>query len=457
MTASAQRPLPPGPGRRLPFARLLEFHRKGMLQVLVDLSARYGDFVSFNVGRPMCLVTDPDVIRQVLVTDAARFTKSHILAGAKATLGEGLLTSDGELHKTQRRLIGPAFHAQKIKAYADDFVAQAERLSSSWKDGQTVDLNAAMTELTLRVVTRSLFGTELEDDIAPVGRDMHTIVGMFERVRNPLGFLLDRLPLPSNRRFIAAVGRLDDRIAGMIRQRRESSDATNERFDFLSLLLSMGDGTMSERQVRDEAVTLFMAGHETTANALIWTWLLLAENPQAAAALHAELDAVLGDRRATADDMPKLKYTRAVIAESMRLRPPAWIVARLCAEPYAVGPYQLPAGTTILLPQYVVHRDPRWWPEAEAFRPDRWLDDAPAALQRERPKYAYFPFGGGPRSCVGEPFAWMEAVLLLATMAQRWTLSRVDDQPVRLFATITLRPKDAVRMTVHARGPISAG
>ncbi|MGC4034017.1 MAG: cytochrome P450 [Tepidisphaeraceae bacterium] len=190
-----------------------------------------------------------------------------------------------------------------------------------------------------------------------------------------------------------------------------------------------------------------MAGHETTANALIWTWLLLAENPQAEAALHAELDAVLGTGRpATADDMASLKYTRAVIAESMRLRPPAWIIARACRDAYDLGPYRVPAGTTLLMPQFIVHRDKRWWPDAGEFKPERWLTP-----DENRPRYAYYPFGGGMRSCVGEPFAWMEAVLLLASLAQRWWLTRADDRPVELFPTITLRPKEAVRMTLRRR------
>lgn len=458
--------LPPGPGFRLPFARMIEVARKGMLQMLSDLAARHGDFVYLRLGRPMCLVLDPDVIRRIVVTDAAKFTKSHILAGTKQTLGEGLLTSEGELNKRQRRMIAPAFHAQKVKAYADDFVTQAQRMSDSWRDGQTIDLNQQMTELTLRVVTRSLFGTELEEDIQHIGHDMETIVKMFERVRNPLNFILDKLPLPSNKRFWAALGRLDERIAKMI-QARQADTETADRNDFLSLLLMArdaheggGDGQgMSGQQVRDEAVTLFMAGHETTANALIWTWLLLAEHPTVAEKLHAELDEVLTDGRpATADDMGRLKYTRAVIAESMRLRPPAWIIARRTPEPYDLGPYQVPAETTLLMPQFLVHRDPRWWPEPEAFKPERWLatHDQPASADltpagTPRPKYAYFPFGGGPRSCIGEPFAWIEAVLLLAVLAKSWKLARVDDKPVQLFPTITLRPKHAVRMKLTRR------
>ena len=450
--------LPPAPPWKPAPLRLWKVHRRGMLNFLSDLARQHGDFVRLHVGRPMCLVTDPEAIRKILVTDAGKFVKSHVLKGTKQTLGDGLLTSDGELHKTQRKLIAPAFHAQKVKAYADDFVAQATRMADGWRSGQTLDVGHAMTELTLRVVTRSLFGTEIEEDIAPIGHDMETIIKMFERTRSPLAGLLNALPLPANRRFKAAVRRLDERVLGMIEARKAAG--TEDRFDFLSLLLmAHGEGgSMSRQQVRDEAVTLFMAGHETTANALIWTWLLLAEHPDVERTMHAELDRVLAGRAPTADDVMRLKYTRAVVAESMRLRPPAWIIARLCGEPYDVGPYRVPAGTTLLMPQFIVHRDPRWWPDAEAFKPERWLADTADRVPADttpdgsaRPKYAYFPFGGGPRSCVGEPFAWLEAITLLATLAQRFRLTRADDSPVEMFPTITLRPKNAVRMTVHAR------
>lgn len=440
--------LPPGPRPRLPLVGLIRTRRLGLLARLAELHQQYGDVVFFRLaGRPFCLCTDPDLIRRVVVTDAARFTKSHALAGAKTVLGEGLLTSEADLHRTQRRMIQPVFHAQQVKHYAADFVRQAKQMRDAWRDGQRIDLHGAMTELTLRVVTKSLFDAELDADVRPIGEDMAVLVEMFERSRHPLRFLLDRLPLRSNRRFLAALDRLDTRIRDLIAARKASPDA--DRFDLLSLLL-MAHGehgpAMSEQQVRDEAVTLFMAGHETTANALVWTWLFLAEHADVEAKLHAELDEVLGARDATADDVPRLKYARAVLAESMRLRPPAWIIARECVEAYDLGSYRVPATTTVLMPQYLVHRDPRWWPDAETFRPERWLEP-----DASRPKYAYYPFGGGPRSCVGEPFAWLEAILLLATLAQRWRLQRVDQAEVRLFPTITLRPRGEVGMRVVGR------
>ena len=435
------RPLPPGPRpSRVPLVDLIRARRRGLLPFVSDLYQRHGDVVFFRMaGRPFALVSEPELIRQILVTDNARFTKSDALKGTNRVLGEGLLTSEGDHHRAQRRMIQPAFHAHQVKAYADGFVAQTRRLSDAWRDGLTIELGEQMTELTLRVVTQALFGVELEAEAGPIGRDMAALVEMFERTRSPFRMITNRLPLPSNRRFAAALVRLDARIGAMIDARHAAPDAG--RFDLLSLLLmAHGDegATMTERQVRDEAVTLFLAGHETTANALIWTWLLLAEHSSAESALHAELDAVLGDRELTADDVPRLPYARAVLAESMRLRPPAWIIARKSAEAYDVGAHRLPAGTTILMSQYLVHRDPRWWPDAERFAPERWLDDAAAAAGR--PKYAYFPFGGGPRSCVGEPFAWLEAIALLVTIARRWRLMRVDDRPIALFPTITLRP-----------------
>jgi cytochrome P450 len=432
----------------VPLVGLIRTRRIGLLARLTELQKQFGDLAFFRIaGQSFCLCTDPELIRRIVVTDAGRFTKSHALSGAKRVLGEGLLTSGGDLHRTQRRMIQPVFHAQQVKAYAADFVRQAKAMRGAWRDGETIDLHHAMTELTLRVVAKSLFDAELDADVGPIGEDMAVLVEMFERSRNPLRFLLDRLPLRSNRRFFAALDRLDARIRDLIRARQENPDA--ERFDLLSLLL-MAHGehgtAMSEQQARDEAVTLFMAGHETTANALVWTWLFLAEHADVAAKLHAELDEVLGDRDATADDVPRLKYVRAVLSESMRLRPPAWIIARECVDAYDLGSYRVPAHTTILMPQYLVHRDPRWWPDAETFRPERWLEPDPS-----RPKYAYYPFGGGPRSCVGEPFAWLEAILLLATLAQRWRLERVDAAEVKLFPTITLRPRGTVGMRVAER------
>lgn len=441
-------PLPPGPRPSFlgSIRGLLRARRVGLLGRLTQLHQTFGDVVFFRpFNRPMCLCVDPVLIRQILVTDNARFTKSSALTGTSRVLGSGLLTSEGELHRTQRKMIGPVFHAQTVKAYAADFVRQSNRLADGWRSGETIDLAQQMTELTLRVVAKSLFDTELDADVRPIGQDMATIVEMFERSRDPLRPIKDRLPLASNRRFFAALDRLDARILELIRARQATPDA--DRFDLLSLLLmAHGEkGAMSPQQVRDEAVTLFMAGHETTANALIWTWLFLAEHPEVGHRLRAEIATVVGDRDATADDVPRLVYTRAVLSESMRLRPPAWTIARQCAQAYDLGAFTIPAGTTILMPQFLVHRDARWWPGPERFDPSRWLD---AEQTAGRPKYAYFPFGGGPRSCVGEPFAWLEAILLLATLAKRWDLRRVDATPITLFPTITLRPRESVAMRV---------
>jgi cytochrome P450 len=281
---------------------------------------------------------------------------------------------------------------------------------------------------------------------------MDVNVTMFDRSRNPLARWLNRLPLPSNARFHRARARVFATIDRMIADRR--AQPSSGRNDFLSLLLRArdpeGNGNgqgMDDEQLRYEAMTLFSAGHETTANALVWTWWLLAHNPAAEAALHAELDRELAGRPPTVADVPRLSYTRAVLAESMRLYPPAWIIGREAIGPHRVGDWTIPPGGVILMSQYLVHRDPRWWPQPIQFNPRRWLDGA----ETTRPRYAYFPFGGGPRQCIGESFAWLEGILLIATLAQKWKFRPVNDQPVRLHATITLRPKDPLPMTVAAR------
>jgi cytochrome P450 len=325
-------------------------------------------------------------------------------------------------------------------------------MSDRWQPGQVLDVRDAMTQLTLEIVAKTLFGADLESEVREIGRAMDITVTMFDRSRNPFAPILNLLPLPSNYRFLRAKDRVFQTIDRMIADRRKQG-GDNTKNDFLSILLAARDTEgdqqgMTDEQLRYEAMTLFSAGHETTANAMVWSWLLLSQNPDAEQKLHAELDQVLTDRPPTPTDVPRLTYTRAVLAESMRLYPPAWIIARQAKAPHPVGDtgYTIPAGGVILMPEWVVHRDPRWWPEPERFLPERWLDSA-----SDRPRYAYFPFGGGSRQCIGESFAWLEGTLLLATLAQRWQLRRADNAPIRLHATITLRPRDPLPMRLETR------
>jgi cytochrome P450 len=425
---------------------------------VTDVARTFGDVASFSLGRRrIWLLSHPDHIRDILVTRAEQFTKGPALRMAKVTLGEGLLTSEGDFHRRQRRIMQPVFHSQRVAGYAPTMIRFAERMRDSWETGEVTDIRAAMTQLTLEIVAKILFDAEIESEVREVSQAMDVTVKMFDRSRNPLAFLLNRIPiLPSNLRFIRARDRVFATLDRMIAQRRASrnGDGSAGPRDFMSILLSARDtegdlGGMTDEQLRFEAMTLFAAGHETTANAMVWTWYLLAQNPAAEARLHEEIDRVLGDRSPMAEDLERLPYVRAVISESMRLYPPAWVIGRQAKESYAVGDtgWTVPAGGVILMSQYVVHRDARWWERAGEFVPERWLNE-----ERGRPRYAYFPFGGGPRQCIGEALAWLEAELLLAVFAQKWKLRLVrPNERVRLHATITLRPRDPLPMRIEPR------
>jgi cytochrome P450 len=433
-------------------------------EFVTEVARTYGDVASFLIGRRrIWLLSHPEHIRDVLVNRAADFTKGPALRMAKVTLGEGLLTSEGDFHRRQRRMMQGAFHAQRVADYAPVMVQFAERMRESWRPGRVLDVRAEMTQLTLEIISKILFDAEIESEVREVSEAMDVTVRMFDRSRNPFAFVLNRIPiLPSNLRFLRAKGRVFSTLDRMIAQRRatsgrdpEGSAPPNHR-DFLSILLRARDiegdqGGMTDEQLRFEAMTLFAAGHETTANAMVWTWYLLAQNPEVEARLHAEIDQVLGRRAPMAQDLERLPYARAVIAESMRLYPPAWVIGRQAKREYPVGEtgWTIPEGGVVLMSQYVVHRDPRWWERPDEFVPERWLS---SELAEKRPRYAYFPFGGGPRQCIGEAMAWLEAELLLATIAQRWRLRLAELQrDVRLHATITLRPRDVLMMRVEAR------
>jgi cytochrome P450 len=306
-----------------------------------------------------------------------------------------------------------------------------------------------MMRLTLAVVGRTLFGAEVAGEADEIDEAFSLIMGQFQRLLMPFSEYLDRLPLPSNKRIERAVARLDATIFRMIAERRASGEVGD---DLLSMLLAArddeGDGTgMSDRQLRDEAMTIFLAGHETTANALTWTWYLLSQHPEVERLLHDEVDRVLGGRAATVTDLGELKYCESVFAEAMRLYPPAWAVGRQALEDFAAGEFVVPAGTMVLMSQWVVHRDERFWPDPTRFDPGRWTPEARAA----RPKFSYFPFGGGARVCIGEPFAWMEGVLLLATIAQRWRFELAPDARVEPQPLITLRPRYGMPMIARRR------
>ncbi|MDB4882628.1 MAG: Cytochrome [Gemmatimonadetes bacterium] len=441
----------PGPRQRYPGQFALSTVRRP-LDFFTGLARTYGDVAGIRIaGQPVVVVSDPDRIRDVLVTHGRAFHKGRGLERAKMLLGDGLLTSEDQLHLRQRRLAQPAFHRARIASYADTMATYAARRAEGWRDGQTLDVSREMAAYTLAVVGKTLFDADIEGEAHEIGEALSAAIAAFNFSVLPFGELLVKLPLPMTIRFRRGRDRLDATIYRLIAERRASSD---DRGDLLSMLLlahdTEGDGSgMSDLQLRDEAMTLLLAGHETTANLLAWSWYLLSQHPDAEARLHAEVDAIGADSLG-ADDLARLPYTRAVLTETMRLFPPAWIVGRRAMQEYALGEHLLPARTIVLMSQWIVHRDPRWWPEVEAFQPERWMPGG-SALDPARPKFSYFPFGAGTRVCIGEQFAWLEGTLALATIARRWRLRlRPGGEPVPQ-PIITLRVRGGLSMTAHAR------
>lgn len=402
--------------------------------------------------------------RDVLVTQQRLFHKGIGLERAKLLLGEGLLTSEAPVHLRQRRLLQPAFHRERVAAYGATMTRYAEARIAQWRTGATIDASAEMAALTLAIAGKTLFDADVEGDTRTIAEALEQAIAAFAIVLLPFGDVLAKLPIPPARRFERARARLDAVVYRLIAQRRaELAGGARDRGDVLTMLLQAqdeedGGAGMTDVQVRDEALTILLAGHETTANALAWSWYFLAGHPEAEHALHAEVDAVLttpegAPRPAVVEDLARLPYTRMVVSEAMRLRPPAYILGRRALVPYAVPgtPYVIPQGTTVFVSQYLLHRDPRFWSEPDRFDPERWRTGAGKDGERERPRFAYFPFGAGTRVCIGEQFAWMELTLVLATIARRWRLALVPGHPVAPEPGITLRAKHGIRMVAHAR------
>ncbi len=466
--------MPPGLPHSLPFYAFKPWVKLGEpIRLFEYLHRTYGSIAYYRfMGTPIIFINDPEYIREILVTQAASFVKERTVRRMKILLGEGLITSDDPIHIRQRRIVAPAFHRQRIAAYADEIVASAQHHSARWKPSETIDISAAMMSLSLEIVARTLFNTEVTDDIRRINDEVNLIMGIYNfLVAFPRMESFLHLPIPGIVKFRRSKARLDAVVDRLIAEHRTN---TEDRGDLLSMLIASRDedGTtgMSDDQIRDEVLTIFLAGYETTANALAWTWYLLSQNPDAEAKLHAELDTVLGvanevssrpkrsevegpaslpstHRLPTLSDYPNLRYTEQVFAESMRLYPPAWAMGRMSTQPVTLGPYRIPPGAHFFMSQYMISRKPEFYPDPLRFDPDRFNPEAKAA----RPRFAYFPFGAGSRQCIGESFAWMEGVLAIATIASRWHMTYLDSTPPIPQAKITLRPRDPMMMRLAPR------
>ncbi len=451
--------LPPGLKHSLPFYANKPWVKLGEPILLFEhLHLTYGSIAHYRfMGTPIVFLNDPEYIREILINQAPAFVKERTVRRMKVLLGEGLITSDDPIHLRQRRIVAPAFHRQRIAAYADQIVASAAAHRDRWQPNEVLDISASMMSLSLEIIARTLFNTEVTDDIRRINEEVNTIMDLynflvvFPRLESFL-----HLPIPGVIKFRRSRNRLNAVVNRLIREHRA---AGIDKGDLLSMLISSRDDQallenqqgMSDEQIRDEVLTIFLAGYETVANALTWTWYLLSQNPGAEAKLHAELDAVLGTgteaRLPTLADYPNLRYTEQVFAESMRLYPPAWAMGRMSTKPVTLGPYRIPPGAHFFFSQYVMHRSEEYFPDPLRFDPDRHTP----AHKADRPRFAYFPFGGGGRQCIGEGFAWMEGVLAIATIAQRWRLRYDGTTPPGVQAKITLRPNGPLRMQLLPR------
>ena len=442
---------PPGLSLNLPFYIASKFFRASNPILLFEyLQANYGRIAHYMLGPShIVFINEPEFIREVLIVQPQNFIKERTQRRMKILLGEGLITSDGATHMRQRRIAAPAFHRQRISAYGEMMVDRAAAMREEWQPGVEIDVNVEMMRLALQVVAKTIFDTDVTEDVQSINTEVNAIMDLYNfLIALPKAERLLHLPIPGLMRFKRARKRLDAVVHRIIDQRRQSGV---DRGDLLSMLLSSRDeedgSALSDEQLRDEVTTIFLAGYETVANALAWTWLLLGQNPDAEAKMHAEIDSVLGGRMPTLADMPQLKYTEMVLAESMRLYPPAWAMGRQATAPIELGPYRFPAGTYVFFSQYIMQRSPEIFPDPLRFEPERFTPEAKA----KRHKFAYFPFGGGNRQCIGESFAWMEAVLLTATLAQKWRLRLVPGQKIEVQPKITLRSKYPIRMVPELR------
>ena len=452
-TSARRHALPPGPEGLPYFGNAFQF-RRDPLAFVQGAQRSFGRLATFwMLGYPAVMFFRPEHVRYFLVEHPRGFTNGEVAAGLKRTLGRGLLTTDGEYHRRMRRLVQPAFAKKRVEGYAEVMVGHTRELLAGWQPGARLDIAREMQQLTLRIVAQALFDVDLQAEQPDLSRAFQLVIENPSQIPWSLNALHLDLPFLPYGKYMAGRRALDGYVYGLIARRR---DEGRDRGDVLSMLLAARDedgAGLTDEEIRDQTMTLFAAGHETTANALAWTFYLLSEHPDVRAKLCIELADVLGSRDPEPDDLARLPYLDWVVNESMRLYPPAWMQGRRASEPFELEGYRFPTGTIAMLSQWVIHRLPDVWGDPDRFRPERW----DPARGEEVPPGAYFPFGGGPRTCIGMPFAQIEARLLLATILQRFTPKLVSGYPVVPRPRVTLKPKYGIAMTLEpARVPARA-
>jgi cytochrome P450 len=443
---------PPGFQRNLLWLVLRRLRPANPIHLFQQLAGDYGDIAHYKIAwNHIVFLNHPEYIREILVVQNDNFIKERTVQRSKMLLGEGMITAEGAQHRAQRQVAQPAFHRQRIPEYAGTMVQEAARMRERWRDGEQRDIAIDMMHLTLNVVAKTLFATDLGDEVDELADAINRIMGLYNfLIMLPAAEWLLHVRPPGLAAFVRARRRIDAVVYRMIEaHRREHSDAGS----LLDLMLaaSPDHSPASEQYLRDQVITIFLAGYETVANALSWTWYLLSQNPECERRFHDEIDAELAGRQPAYDDLPRLRYVGMVMAESMRLYPPAWAMGRYARNDFQLGDFFLPAKTTVLMSQFIMHRDPRFFPDPLRFDPERFSPEAKTRLA----KFTYFPFGAGVRQCVGESFASMEGALLLATIGQKWKLKLLPGHPVEPEPLITLRPKYGMRMLLQAREKIS--
>jgi cytochrome P450 len=441
----------PGPPKsHFIFGNLPDF-QKNPPEYILKIAKEYGNISAINLAGFLCvIVNEPDEIKDIMMTNQKQFIKAHAFRILKKLLGEGLLTSEGEFHKRQKRLAQPAFFKARVNSFGSGMVDYTNKIQTNWNDGDTLDLHTEMTNVTLGIVAKTLFNTEVgTDESREIGEALTAGLGIFDEVlASPFADIILKIPfLPITMKFKKAVKKLDKIIYRIIDEHRRNG---KDQGDFVSMMMlakdEEGTGSMTDKQLRDEAMTIFLAGHETTANALCWTIYLLAKNPDKREKFLAEIDSVLGSRAPTAEDVPKLEYALMVFSESLRMYPPVWWTGRENLSEYKIGDYTFKKGTIFVISQYAMHHDTRFYPDPYVFRPERWLPEESEA----KPKFAFFPFGAGIRMCIGNQFAEQEAILVLASLAQKW-IFHTDETKEVLSTMLTLRPKDGMKVRLERR------